>query len=101
VPVILAHCRTDNLPIAWREDMDCVLPIGPDWVHHLYAYVDVYVKKIRQSLMNIQEWDRTPPPTPPQSLPCHLPSIVGLPLCLACGSMHTLIYCCLKCHKSA
>ena len=37
--------------------MNIMLPVGPDWPMHLYSYVDVYVQKIRQALISINEWD--------------------------------------------
>ena len=52
---MLAHCRTAGVPIGMMDQS--ILPTGPDWVHYLYAYADVYVKKIRQSLIKIQCWD--------------------------------------------
>ena len=59
IPLCLAHCITNNVPIAPREDWDdAILPLGPDWNLHLYGYIDVYVKKVRKSLMQIGEWDR-------------------------------------------
>jgi hypothetical protein len=58
VPVMLAHCLTNNVPIGERDDWDkAILPLGPDWCYHLYTYVAVYVKKIRHSLISIGEWD--------------------------------------------
>ena len=60
MPVILAHCITDNVPIGQREDWNgAVLPLGSDWVRHLYSYMDVYVKKVRAALIQIGEWDRS------------------------------------------
>ena len=58
-PVMLAHCITNNHPIGEREDWQkSILPLGPDWIVHLYDYIEVYVKKIRQTLITINEWDR-------------------------------------------
>ena len=60
MPVILAHCITDNVPIGNRDDWNgAVLPLGSDWVRHLYTYMDVYVKKVRAALIQIGEWDRS------------------------------------------
>ena len=58
IPVMLAHCLTNNVPIGKRTDYnDAILPLGEDWCYHLYAYVEVYVKMIRASLMKINHWE--------------------------------------------
>ena len=58
LPVMLAHNITNGVPNAPHPGyMNIMLPVGPDWPMHLYSYVDVYVQKIRQALISINEWD--------------------------------------------